>query len=36
LVSREKTGRETEGIVIAWGVLCLAGALTIMINSCAL
>ena len=34
LVSRKKTGRETEGIIIAWGVLCLAGALTIMISSC--
>ncbi len=36
LVSRKKTGREAEGIVIAWGVLCLAGALMIMISSCSL
>ena len=34
LVSREKTGRETEGIILGWGVLCLAGALVIMMSSC--
>lgn len=36
LVSRKKTGRETEGVVIAWGVLCLAGTMMIMISSCTL
>ena len=36
LVSRRKTGRETEAVVISWGVLCLAGALTVMISSCSL